>query len=281
MTYRQIHIVIWQDEWFQDQSAEHKLLFLYLFSNDRTNLIGIYKTTLKTVAFETSLPIETVREGLASFATAGKAHFADGWMWVPNLLRYNCKNPNSPIIQGHMKRQLRSVPPACPHLAAWKEYYPELVPYVYPGPTIAAPKPHGTPEQGAGSSDQGPGISDQGAVAEPAAPALALSTYLKASGGAINNLTVDEINDLVDECEAHRQELPSEVPGSDVPGDEWVTEAIKETVANLQKPQMKYTVSILNRWRAEGYKAHPPSRASPRQPYQSEPPLYTDLEYGE
>lgn len=274
MTYRQIHIEIWQDEWFQDQPSDYKLLFLYLFSNDRTNLIGIYKTTLKTVAFETSLPVETVKDGLASFATAGKAHFADGWVWVPNLLRYNCHNPNSPKIHGHLRNQLNSLPDDCPHLQAWKQYYPELVPYVYRIGTLDVPLSNRSPEQRAGTVNR-----EQGAGTETPAPAaLALNTWLKASGGAINNLTVDEITDLVDECEAHRQELPPEVPGADVSGDEWVAEAIKETVSGIQKPQMKYTRTVLNRWRAEGYKAHPPSRASPRYPPPSEPPQYTDLQ---
>ncbi len=115
--------------------------------------------------------------------------------------------------------------------------------------------------------------------AEPPA-ALALSTWVKASGGAINPITVDEINDLVDQCEEHRQELPPEVPGADISGDEWVAEAIKETVAGIQKPHMPYTKTILSRWRAEGYKAHPPSRASPRQNarWEPEPPQYTDLQ---
>ena len=41
--YRQIHTQIWRDNWFLDLEPDEKLLFIYLFSNDSTNLAGLYE----------------------------------------------------------------------------------------------------------------------------------------------------------------------------------------------------------------------------------------------
>lgn len=86
----------------------------------------------------------------------------------------------------------------------------------------------------------------------------ALDAFVKVRGGAVNPLDVDQIHDLVDEYEAHRQTLPRASPGAAVPGDAWVRAAILEANASRQDGRavhLNYIRAILDRWRTQGYRA--------------------------
>ena len=65
--YRQIHTQIWRDNWFLDLEADEKLLFIYLFSNDNSNLAGLYELHEKIIALETGLAKERIHEIIAKF----------------------------------------------------------------------------------------------------------------------------------------------------------------------------------------------------------------------
>ena len=108
--YRQIHTKIWKDPWFIDLPPDYKLLFIYLFSNEQANLMGLYQLPLKVICFETDLPPATVEEGLAQFAADGKCFFEDNYIWIVNLFRHNANNPKSPKTQAHIRKTLESVP---------------------------------------------------------------------------------------------------------------------------------------------------------------------------
>jgi len=49
--YRQIHTRIWKDSWFIELEPCDKLLFIYLFSNERASVSGIYDISIKVMAF--------------------------------------------------------------------------------------------------------------------------------------------------------------------------------------------------------------------------------------
>jgi hypothetical protein len=87
---------------------------------------------------------------------------------------------------------------------------------------------------------------------------LALQSWVKVRGGAVNSQDVDDISDLVDEFEQFRQALPRASPGADVSGDTWVNAAILTANAARTEGKMvslNYIKAILERWRAEGYQA--------------------------
>jgi len=109
MAYRQIHTHIWKDEWFLDLEPAEKLLFVYLFSNDNTTLAGIYKISLKVIAFETGLELPFIKKTLEKFNKAGKAVYQDGIIWVVNLMRYNASS-NSPKVQICIVKELQQIP---------------------------------------------------------------------------------------------------------------------------------------------------------------------------
>lgn len=108
--YRQIHTKIWNDEWFLDQEPDAKLLFIYLFSNPRACLAGIYDIPLRVIAFDTGLSLDRVKQLLADFEQRGKAQYENGWLFVPNLMRYNASNLQSDKVITNIKNTLDLIP---------------------------------------------------------------------------------------------------------------------------------------------------------------------------
>jgi len=129
--YRQIHTKIWNDEWFLDQDPDAKLLFIYLFSNPRACLAGIYDIPLKVIIFDTGLSPDRVRELLDKFSADGKARFENGWIFIFNLMRYNANNLQSDKVITNIKNTLDLVPDI--NLKrVWVSMYGAQIGYTYP-----------------------------------------------------------------------------------------------------------------------------------------------------
>lgn len=87
--YRQIHTQIWRDNWFLDLEPDEKLLFIYLFSNDSTNLAGLYEIHQRVIELETGLDKKRIEEILNRFEREGKVHYQDGIVWIVNMKKYH------------------------------------------------------------------------------------------------------------------------------------------------------------------------------------------------
>lgn len=144
--YRQIHTCIWKDAWFFELQPEHKLLWVYLFSNERANLTGLYDIHRRIIAFETGLAQKDVDEGLVAFERAGKAFYEDGWVWVPNLIKYNAGSLNSSKIRTHIVGALEKIADT-PLKARCIAYYNGLVDEAYRIDTLSIHMPTGYAEQ--------------------------------------------------------------------------------------------------------------------------------------
>lgn len=106
--FRSIHTRIWTDQWFSDLGTEERLLFIYLFSNERASVCGMYELPLKYIAFETGISKERVCEILKSFETAGKVYYRDGYVWVVNLRKYN--ETSSDKVRVRIDKDLEAIP---------------------------------------------------------------------------------------------------------------------------------------------------------------------------
>lgn len=106
--FRQIHVSIWQDEWFLDLEPEEKLLFIYFFSNQATSISGLYKVALKVIAFETGLDPKRIKEILKKFGDTGKVYYDDGIVWVVNMRKYH--SSKSETVLTHVKNDLELIP---------------------------------------------------------------------------------------------------------------------------------------------------------------------------
>jgi hypothetical protein len=144
--FRQIHTQIWKDTWFLDLETDEKLLFIYLFSNERACLTGLYDLSDKVIAFETDMDRERIAETMARFEQAGKIHRDGSLIWIPNLMRYNANNITSPKIQAHLRTSLSSISD-CPLKRQWIEHYNSIVPEKYRMDTVWIPYPGPESEQ--------------------------------------------------------------------------------------------------------------------------------------
>ena len=125
--YRSIHTRIWEDSWFRSLDADGKVLWIYLFSNHRASVCGVYRVTLEFMAFETGLTPATCRKWLEKFEADDKAYFYDDLLWVTKLrdlqdtgsaslrTRINddaAKIPDGKIKQLYMARYATLPPPS-------------------------------------------------------------------------------------------------------------------------------------------------------------------------
>jgi hypothetical protein len=98
---------LWNDPWVLDKlTPQEKLLFLYLITNDRGNIIGIYEISLRTIANEVGFERVEVEQMLAGFG--GKVAYVDGWIVLKNALKN--QNYHSPKIQAAVKTVCEKVP---------------------------------------------------------------------------------------------------------------------------------------------------------------------------
>jgi len=269
MTYRQIHTEMWDDDWTIELEPMAKLLWVYLFSNSRTHYIGLYELPKKKASFDTGLSVTDIAAILARFEQAGKIKTNGSWIWVKNMLVRNVNNLGSPKIQTGILKAFRDVPNSCPFKMNWLEHYNGTIVPQFGIPAIShdtvsydIPAADTFCPATASVSDLSCPVSDlEGSPeeVETTAPSEAIDVFLKATGGAVNPLHVDQINDLVDEAEEHRLALPRASPGAGVSGDGWIAAVIREANAS-RKPGsgtfgLNYPKTIFDRWKVDGFKS--------------------------
>lgn len=111
----------WVDPWVQEElNSMDRLLFLYLLTNDQTNLSGIYEISNHKMCFETGIEKETLLR--AMFPRLEPKVYREGnWVIMLNFPKHqNTENPK--ILQG-IQRELALVP---------QEIYEKAIGYGYP-----------------------------------------------------------------------------------------------------------------------------------------------------
>jgi hypothetical protein len=131
--YRQLHIKTWVDSWFMELSPEHKPLFIYLFSNQRASVCGLYELPIRVMSFETGLDRETIRKCLEAYNDADKVYyeFQTSVIWIVNMAKY--QTSTSPKLRARVDADIKAVPD-CELKRRFLEKYPELtisIPYRY------------------------------------------------------------------------------------------------------------------------------------------------------
>lgn len=105
---RIINTRFWNDTWIRENlNALDRYFFIYLLTNDKTNISGIYEIPLSTIALETGLDKEELTKTMFP-KLKPKVYYRDGWVVLTNFLRYQHTNSDS-VVQG-MVRELNDVP---------------------------------------------------------------------------------------------------------------------------------------------------------------------------
>ena len=84
-----------------------KLLFLYLITNDRTEICWTYEITVRKISFETGIEKDMVEKILTRFEDAGKIKRKECRIYIINFSKFQQKNPS--VLQG-IERSLESIP---------------------------------------------------------------------------------------------------------------------------------------------------------------------------
>jgi len=80
---RCIEVDLWESRWFKTLSKDAKYLYLFLLSNPRANICGVYQIMVEAIEFQTGLT--DVEKILAELTTKNEVFKVDDWLII---LRY-------------------------------------------------------------------------------------------------------------------------------------------------------------------------------------------------
>jgi|GEM_PF-6532542 len=89
---------MWSDEWFYDLDPSEKLLWVFLLTNPRCNIAGIYKVNISWIGNHTGFEKKVVEMLLERFEKEGKIVFVHGHVFIKNFLKNQAESPN--VIKG-------------------------------------------------------------------------------------------------------------------------------------------------------------------------------------
>jgi len=91
---RSVSTAFWSDPFIEDLTPLHKLLFIYLITNDKTNMLGIYEASIKKISNETDIKREVVKEGIDLFIKKEKVKYIDNYVVLVNYMKHQHFNTN-------------------------------------------------------------------------------------------------------------------------------------------------------------------------------------------
>lgn len=94
MPARSVLTEFWDDAYIMDLEPDAKYLFLYLLTNSRTNMLGIYELPVRKIVNDTGLEKEKVESLLKGFEMVGKAFHMDNHIILINFQKHQKLNGN-------------------------------------------------------------------------------------------------------------------------------------------------------------------------------------------
>lgn len=89
MKTRILYTRFWHDNYISDLNPKEKLTFVYLITNEKVNICGIYELPDKYVKFDLGLRQTELDKIKQKFMEDGKFVFIDGWIKILNYETYN------------------------------------------------------------------------------------------------------------------------------------------------------------------------------------------------
>jgi hypothetical protein len=91
---RVINTRMWADSWFEELNSAERLIWLYLLTNQQTNLLGIYEISLRRISNETGVDIDVCETIMERFGNDSKAFYNDGYILIVNWIKNQQMNSN-------------------------------------------------------------------------------------------------------------------------------------------------------------------------------------------
>ena len=89
MKTRIIYTRFWHDNYISELTPKQKLTFIYLITNEKVNVCGIYELPDKYIKFDLDLKQTELDKIKQKFMNDGKFVFIDGWIKILNYEIYN------------------------------------------------------------------------------------------------------------------------------------------------------------------------------------------------
>lgn len=109
MKYRQLKTDFWEDGYILDLDNEEKLLFIYLFTNDKVNMSGIYELPDRIICSTLGLTLEKLSLLKTKFEKDNKYAFYKNWVFIVNFAEHN-EYSSAPNILHSFIRDFNAVP---------------------------------------------------------------------------------------------------------------------------------------------------------------------------
>ena len=89
MKTRIIYTKFWHDNYISELNIKEKLVFIYLVTNEKVNICGIYELPDKYIKFDLGLKQSELDRIKQKFQKDGKFTFIYGWIKITNFEIYN------------------------------------------------------------------------------------------------------------------------------------------------------------------------------------------------
>lgn len=109
-TQRYISTSFWDDQWVVTLSHDEKLVYLYLMTNTLTNIAGVYKITLKRMAYDMDMDKSYIETILKRFETDRKAYYYGEYIIIPSWPKHQ-KTDRHPKLKAGIFAVLDSLSP--------------------------------------------------------------------------------------------------------------------------------------------------------------------------
>lgn len=105
---RYLDTKFWSDSYIEKLDPIEKLLFIYLMTNERTNLAGIYELPVKYMSVETGIEKSMLENILSRFERDNKVVLFEGWVRLVNAIKH--QNTSNVKIHAGIEKILEDVP---------------------------------------------------------------------------------------------------------------------------------------------------------------------------
>ena len=106
---RYINTKFWSDTWVREKlNALDRYLFLYLLTNEHTNISGIYELPISLLAFESGIDKEELEKTMFPHLSP-KVYYEKSWVIIINFPHH--QDVDNPKIMAGIQAELEKVPP--------------------------------------------------------------------------------------------------------------------------------------------------------------------------
>ena len=88
MKARVLHTRIWTDGFMRKLTPGEKLLYVYLLTNSKVNIIHCYEITIDEIIFDLGLSVRTIKDAVEKLSKEGKILRYKDWVFLGNADKY-------------------------------------------------------------------------------------------------------------------------------------------------------------------------------------------------